>query len=262
MSDATPSAPSGRRVRTSKPEVIEDAVVVDEATGTEVEVETVHASATEPVVASTDAASTQTSTAVAPAAVTSDAPSAGPQVVYVQAPAAPKKLGNRGFGVLVALLSSLLFALLLGLSTAALEIFINGQSRFGFVGRVEFYIPVLFFLIAFVILVLLANRANWWAYILGSIFVAVVVYFGSIGLILLSSGVILNTPDEAAARFSALLVNPVIIIATILAREVSLWLGSAVSRRGRRLKVRNVEARAAYERDMAEKRAEHAAMTA
>jgi len=259
MSDATPSAPSGRRVRTSKPEVIEDAVVVDEATGTEVEVETVHASATEPVVASTDAASTQTSTAVTPAAVTSDAPSAGPQVVYVQAPAAPKKLGNRGFGVLVALLSSLLFALLLGLSTAALEILVNGQSRFGFFGRVEFYIPVLFFLIAFVILVLLANRANWWAYILGSVFVAVAVYFGSIGLILLSSGVILNTPAEADARFSALLVNPVIIVATILAREVSLWLGSAVSRRGRKLKVRNAEARTAHDRELAEKRSAHAA---
>ena len=253
MSDATPEPTSGRRARTTKPEVIEDAVVVDEATGTEVEVETVHASATEPVVASTDAASTQTATAVAPTASPASAPSAGPQVVYVQAPPAPRKLGNRGFGVLVALLSSVLFALLLGLSTAALEIFINGQARFGFFARVEFYIPVLFFLIAFVILVVVANRANWWAYILGSIFVAVVVYFGSIGLILLSTGVILNTPGEAAARFSALLVNPIIIIATILAREVSLWLGSAISRRGRKLKVRNAEARTAYERELAEK---------
>ena len=259
MSDATSAAPSGRRAQASNPEVIEDAVIVDGATGTEVEIETVHASATEPVVASADAASTRTSTAVAPAAVTADASSSGPQVVYVQAPAAPKRLGNRGFGVLVALLSSVLFALLLGLSTAALEIVVNGQSRFGFLGRVEFYIPVLFFLIAFVVLVLLANRANWWAYILGSIFVAVVVYFGSIGLILLSSGVILNTPAEAAARSSALLVNPVIIIATILAREVSLWLGSAVSRRGRKLKVRNAEARAAYERELAETRSANAA---
>ncbi len=246
MSDATPDPTSGRRARTTKPEVIEDAVVVDEATGAE------------PVVASTDTASTETPTAVAPVASAADASSAGPQVVYVQAPPLPKKRGNRGFGVLVAVLSGLLFALLLGLSTAALEILFNGQSRFGFVTRVEFYIPVLFFVIAFVILVLLANRANWWAYILGSVFVAVVVYFGSIGLILLSTGVILDTPEEAAGRFSALLVSPIIIIATILAREVSLWLGSLISRRGRSLKVRNAEARAGYERELAERRSAHA----
>jgi hypothetical protein len=250
MSDANAESAPTRRSSRAKAEVVEDAVIVDDATGTPVEVETVHATATEPVVASTDPASTQTAAAVASPAVAS-----GPQVVYVQTPPPPKKLGNRGFGVLIAVLSGLLFALLVGLATAALEILVNGESDFGFFARVEFYIPTLFFVIAFVILVLLANRANWWAYILGSVFVAVVVYFGSIGLILLSSGVILNTPAEAAARFSALLVSPVIIIATLLAREVSLWVGSVISRRGRSVKVRNVEARAAYERELAEKRA-------
>jgi len=123
-----------------------------------------------------------------------------------------------------------LFALLLQLTNVALQAVVGKQSPFaGF----DFFIPVLFLAIAFaivlaiVILVLLPRLVDWWATIiaslLSSIFVASVVYFGSIGMILLSNGVILNTPAEAAVRFSGLLVDPFIIIATFLAREVSIW---------------------------------------
>jgi len=122
-----------------------------------------------------------------------------------------------------------LFALLLQLTNVALQAVVGKQSPFaGF----DFFIPVLFLAIAFaivlaiVILVLLPRLVDWWATIvaslLSSIFVASVVYFGSIGMILLSNGVILNTPAEAAVRFSGLLVDPFIIIATFLAREVSI----------------------------------------
>jgi len=37
----------------------------------------------------------------------------------------------------------------------------------------------------------------------------------------------------------------------------SIWTGAAIASRGRRLKVRNAEAHAAYEQELADKRAEH-----
>lgn len=212
-----------------KSEVIEDAVVVDE-------VETV-----EPVVAT-------------PVVESVAAPQ---QVIYVQTPAAPGKRGNRGGGAAIAVASGIIFATALALVSALAGVLINGRLSFSFLGVPQFYIPVLFFVIAFVILVLLANRANWWAYILGSVAVAVVVYFGTIGLTLLSSGIILMTPQEAAVAYAAQLVSPYVIIATLLAREVSLWTGSLIARRGRRVKVRNTEAREAWEREVAEKKAAH-----
>ena len=57
--------------------------------------------------------------------------------------------------------------------------------------------------------------------------------------------------------FQAGLVNPVVVAAALIAREVSLWTGSLIARRGRRLTVRNAEARTAWEREVAEKKAEY-----
>jgi len=223
--------------------VVEDADTYD-ATSTPVEVETVHATATEPVIPTTD-----------PAATSSQPIPASERVVYVQVPPEPKMRGNRGFGVLLALAATLVYTAVLALVTALVGVATTGGSSFRFLAEAEFYIPSLFFVIAFVILVLLANRANWWAYILGSLVVALVVYFGTIGLGLLGTGIVTNTPDEAEARFTAQLLNPFVIVAAVLAREVSMWTGTAISRRGRSVKVRNAEARAAYDRELAEKRA-------
>ena len=50
--------------------------------------------------------------------------------------------------------------------------------------------------------------------------------------------------------------NPAIVIATIVAREVAIWFGAAISSRGRRVKARNIEAAAEYKRETAEKKAE------
>lgn len=214
-----------------KEEVIEDAVVVDET-------ETV-----EPVVVEETAP------------VEADAPAQ--RVIYVQTPAAPSKKGNRGVGAAIAVASGVIFTAALALVTAIVGLATTRSFSFAFLGDVRFYIPVLFFVIAFVILVLLANRANWWAYILGSVIVAIVVYFGTIGLGLLSTGIITNTPEEAGARYAAELTNPFVVISALIAREVSLWTGSLIARRGRSVKLRNAEAREAWEREVAEKRAAH-----
>lgn len=238
MSDA--SATDSFAPKPKHDEVIEDAVVVDE---TPVIVEEAAASETEPVVATADPAGVPTET--------------GPRVVYVQVPAAPRQLGNRGVGSLIAVLSAVVFTAILALVTAIISV-ANGRTlSFAFLARADFYIPTLFFLVSFVILVLLVNRAKWWAFIIGSLVVAVVVYFGSIGLGLLTQQVILATPDEASAMFRSSLGNPFVIAAALVAREVALWTGGIISRRGARLRARNLESRAAYERELATTRAEH-----
>ena len=224
--------------------VIEDAVIVDDATGTPVVVEEATASPTEPVVATVDPAA-------APIG------EANPRVVYVQLPTPPRKLGNRAVGSVIVLVSAIVFTALLALVTAIVGAASTGAFSFSFLALAAFYIPTLFFVIAFVLLVLVINRANWWAFIVGSLVVAVIVYFGSIGLGLLTQNVILATPDEASALFRQSLGNPFVIAAALLAREVSLWTGGIISRRGRRLRARNVENRAAYDRELAETRAEH-----
>jgi hypothetical protein len=224
--------------------VVDELVIEDDRTVVVEEV--AHASATEPVLATDD-----------PGAVRTEAAPLPPQqVVYIQTPAAPRKLGNRGIGALIAALSALVFIALLALITAIIQNARTGVFDFGFLAQTQFFIPMLFFVFAFVLLVLLVNRGAWWAYIVGSVLVALAVYFGTIGLGLLTTGVISNTPEEANGRFAAQLANPFVIASALLAREVSLWFGALISRRGRKLKARNVTARETYERELAERRAQ------
>ena len=175
------------------------------------------------------------------------------QTVYVPAPVPPIKKGNRGFGVLIALLSTVIFAGLYALIIASIRALELGVFQFNFFGSLAFYTPAIFFFVGFVIVVLLANRASWWGYVLGSIFVALFVYFGTVGTGLLVNNIVGETPSGAARLLSTALFSPFIIAAALLAREVSMWMGALISARGRRVKVRNLEARDAFDRESADR---------
>lgn len=205
------------------------------------------------------AATTPVDYAVAPAAGYAAPPAPGygaaqgePQVVYVQPITPPKKAGNRGLGTLLALAGTVVYAAVLVLATWLIGWFINGATSFAFIASGKFWIPVAVFGVAFILLVLLANRANWWAYILGSLFVGLAVYFGTIGVAALIDVILRITPQTS---FEAAATSPWIIVATLLARELSMWFGSLIARRGRRVKAKNAEAREAYEREAQERRA-------
>ena len=227
---ATPTPKSGRRAKDD----IVDAEIVDEPT--------TPTTPAEPVTTKE---------------VALDATPPAQQVIYIHAPAAPRKRGNRGVGALYAVLSGVVYAALLAIATALIGLSAGGRLTFSFVADARFYIPVLFFIIGFVLLVLILNRASWWAYILGSLLLAEFVYFGTVGLGLLGQGIVSHTPAEAAQMYAIALRDPFVIVSAILAREVSIWTGAAIASRGRRLKVRNAEAHAAYEQELADKRAEH-----
>ena len=175
------------------------------------------------------------------------------QTVYVPAPVPPIKKGNRGFGVLIALLSTVIFAGLYALVIAAIRAVEVGVFQFDFFGSLAFYTPAIFFFVGFVIVVVFANRASWWGYVLGSIFVALFVYFGTVATGLLVNNIVAETPSGAARLLSTALFSPFIIAAALLAREVSMWMGALISARGRRMKVRNLEARDAFDRESADR---------
>ena len=193
---------------------------------------------------------------------TEEAHPSNQQRAFTSPPVAPKKKGNRVFGALIALVSSVVFLIVFAI-VAAIVIAVGapGQSVVGnltaFLTSPVFYVPAIFFAVAFVLVVLLANRANWWAYIIGSLFVAAVVYFGTIGVGLLISNVVVMTPAEAAAEFARSASNPFVIAGALVAREVAMWSGAAIAARGRRMKVRNRSSREEYERAAAEHRAEY-----
>ncbi|MGO4691327.1 hypothetical protein [Glaciibacter sp. 2TAF33] len=178
--------------------------------------------------------------------------------IYVQAPTPPKNRGNRGGGILIAVLATLVYAVLYA-AVAFVIAAVNSSTVNDatttfteFLVRPVFYIPVIFFFLAFALLIALVNRGGWWAYVLFAFLVAVVVYFSYIGGALLTQAAWNFTPEEAGRFVASLWLNPAAIAAAVLAREVPIWFGAWIARRGRKVTVRNTEARAEYERQIAE----------
>ena len=184
-----------------------------------------------------------------PAVTSAAAASAEPRVVYVTAPTPPKVAGNRGFAVFIALASTLVFALVFALAVAIISAAATGRVALAFVQAPSFYVPVAFFALGAIVI------AGWAAHVFSSIIVGLVVYFGTIGALLLINGVIQNTPEQAQAMFAGALVDPLIIAAGLIGREVSLWTGALVAKRGRKVTQRNSESRAKWEAELAEKTA-------
>ena len=255
----------------AKETVEEEAVIVEpessvpESSAPETEPTTPKHAATEqnetgPVIATIDETGEVPSKVVAvsePEVVVGEPVAPAPQIVYVTTPHPPKRRGNRGLGTLIAVLASVVYAALLALVFAIVWASITGGADLGFVGSPNFYIPVAFFAAAMILLVLLLNRAGWWSWVLGSIVVALVVYFGSAGVLILLRGAVLETAAGANELYLEALLNPLVIIAALAAREVAVWAGVVISWRGRKVTARNVEARAAYDREQAERAAAH-----
>jgi len=178
-----------------------------------------------------------------------ESPLAGERVRYVSSPEPPRERSNRVAGALLALAGAGVFAILYGLAGAAYLAVVGSSSRFGdFITDQIFWVPVLFFTIGFVAVALLVNRAAWWAHVLGSLLVALVTYLGSVGMILL-----VNWIAGADVGIRAVATSPFVLAATAVAREVSIWVGLLISRRGQRLVARNRAEREAFETEQSGK---------
>jgi len=177
--------------------------------------------------------------------------------IYVQRPEPPKKKSNRGFGILIALVGTVVFALLWGAVVALVGGMLTPGREFmdlflRFLVSASAWVPVAVFFVGMVLLIQVINRARWWAYILGGLVVAALVYFSYVGAALLDQGPSRLTAEEAAIFISRQWLNPFAVLAAVIAREVSVWTGAWLAARSRKLKARNAEAQADYDQRLAD----------
>lgn len=178
-----------------------------------------------------------------------------PQTVYVQAPTPPKKKSNRGFGLLVALLGAAVFAALyagvaylmfLGQAGGdATELFVQ------FLSRPIYWVPVIATFVGFALLVVIVNRGPWWMYAVFGLLVGVLVYFSYIGAALLTVNAWELTPQQAVDFINSRWLDPLAIAAGVIAREIPIWFGGWIAKRGRGVAERNRLAMEAYDRELA-----------
>ena len=178
--------------------------------------------------------------------------------MFVSAPPEPKKKGARGVGILVALLSTGIFAavyaaLVLLVSIIAPPVAANAALQY-FAAPI-FWIPVVVFALSYILLVVIVNRAGWWAHVLGGFVIAVLVYTSFVGAALIMASAIGGSAAVVGPIVLSQLTNPLGFAAAVAAREVPIWVGGLVAKRGRTVRARNDEARAAYQRDLEAHRA-------
>lgn len=195
--------------------------------------------------------------------------------LYMQTPTPPDLKGNRGAGALISLVATLAFALLYaGIialwiaptyppSTFLTEGLLPWVTSWGFIAAVvAFYIGML-------VLVLIFGRAGWWAYVVFSLFVGVLVWFATTGAFAVtgtpwvSVSELVQEHEASGSRIEmAITIMKGIgftiptLGAAVLAREVAVWFGAWIGSRGRKVRAKNAEMLAEYETALAEVQAQ------
>ena len=190
--------------------------------------------------------------------------------LYMQSPMPPDLKGNRGAGVLIALLGTIAFAVLYaGIiaiwlapqfppSTFLSEGLVPWVTSWGFIAAVAA------FFVGLSILVLVFGRAGWWAYVLFSLFVGIAVWGAAAGAFAFFGTPVESVDDLGGGTGISGLLGRVQAVgfglstlgAAILAREVAVWFGAWIGRRGRKVTAKNAELLAEYESALAEVRAQ------
>lgn len=197
--------------------------------------------------------------------IATDHPMAG---FYVQTPLPPEVRGNRGPGVLIALVATAGFAVVYAGLIAGLIAQDFPPSTFLADGLLPiitswgFILPVAAFFVGLSALVLIVGRAGWWAYVLGGFFVAALVWVAAIfGYVLSEEAFGLK---EALSDFvgSSSIWAPAALVkivglslpalgAALVAREATIWFGAWIGARGRKVTAKNREALAEYDERVA-----------
>ncbi|MEY9952576.1 hypothetical protein [Leifsonia sp. EB34] len=178
--------------------------------------------------------------------------------IFLQRPEPPKRKSNRGVGILIALVGTVAFAVLWAVAVVVVGAMLTPSSEFlpvltqYFTTQLSGWAPIVAFFVGMVVLIQIINRARWWAYILGGLFVAVFVYLVYVGAELSDAHYLSRNAEEQALILSRVWVNPFAVLAGVIAREMSVWTGAWLAARGRKLKARNAEAQADYEQQLAD----------
>jgi len=182
---------------------------------------------------------------------------------YAPSPEPPVFKGNRGAGILISLLAGVSFAVILAAIIAALIAPMLTPSQFSvaiveYLLSLAFIVPVAVFTVALIVLVLIVNRAGWWAYVLGGFIVGVAVWFAAVGGWVLSPDLSEMSRQEGLQNLITVMLLPLPILAGVAAREITVWFGAWIGARGRKVRARNEAALAEYEAALADLQAENA----
>lgn len=188
-----------------------------------------------------------------------DAPvvAAAPQPIFVQAPEAPHPRGNRGAAGAIGLLATLAFALLMfgvlvgyGFLVGAFDAAAAVDYMLAIVGSALFWVPVIVFFFAFWTLGAILNRARWAHWVIWGLLVGVASYAGYLLGALIQAPFWELTAREGATLLEGQLFFPYAILSFVLGRELTIWFGAWVARRGKRVTELNEEAQREYERTL------------
>ncbi len=188
-----------------------------------------------------------------------DAPA--PQPIFVQAPEPPRQRGNRATAALIGLIAAACFGILyflarFGLATLARTVDGTVPAR-GFVdalladlGTWSFWVPVVVFFLGFWLLGAVINRGRWALWVIFGLLVGLVAYVGHI------LGALFQAPFWALSwsqGWQVVLDNmfaPLALAALVFGRELTIWFGAWVARRGKHKEELNAAAQREYERTL------------
>ncbi|MBD7958260.1 ABC transporter [Microbacterium sp. Sa4CUA7] len=208
----------------------------------------------------------ETTAYAAPAASAYDTPvvatgaqfaSSSPQPIFVQAPEAPRPRGNRGAAGAIGLLAALAFAVLylgawLGFAALAGDVDVDDLADVALTALTTWalWVPVVVFFLAFWLLGAVINRAGWAHWVIFGLLVGVASYGGHLLGQLFQAPFWNLAPSQAGALVESQLLVPLAATAFILGRELTIWFGAWVARRGKRVTELNNEAQREYERTL------------
>ena len=194
-------------------------------------------------------------TVVAPAAPVAEQPA--PQPIFVQAPEAPRPRGNRGAAGAIGLLAALVLGILylaaaLGFGAADGDVTASNiaEQLVSAVTSWWFWVPVAVFFLAFWLLGAIINRGRWGQWVILGLLVGAAAYGGHLLGQLFQAPFWTLTASQGAEVVEEQVLAPLAIVAFILGREITIWFGAWVARRGARVTELNNEAQREYERTL------------
>lgn len=173
--------------------------------------------------------------------------------LYIQAPSAPDIRGNRGFGILVGLLATVVFAGLYAAAVAGLQLLFEDDGTF--VENIvqlstswPFLLAVAAFFISWAVTAAIVNRSGWVHWVLGGFIIGLVVFLAWVGGFLIQERAWTLSVDEILAEVTGVAFTFGPVLAFIVAREIPVWLGGWIASRGRKVRAANIEAQEEYDR--------------
>lgn len=182
---------------------------------------------------------------------------ASAQPIFVQAPEPPRPRGNRAAAGAIGLIAALAFAVLYlaayvvaGLVTGERSVDDLGPDALAALTTWAFWVPVAVFFIGFWLLGAIINRGGWAHWVVFGLLVGFVSYAGHILGQLFQEPFWDLSPSQGVELVEGELFAPLAIAAFIFGRELTIWFGAWVARRGKRVQELNVEAQREYERTL------------